>query len=126
MEKVIAHVGYDGSKILFPDLEEPLRRRGFMVNEMLIAAYKLGAHFLPIMTSWPSSPAVGVFSMIYLPEGTEEKFLIEHDGVLIGHSSTGNPHAVAWDCEQRLILDPNGTKYPFRLFHRDLFWARIN
>jgi hypothetical protein len=48
VEQLIREVGHDGSEIIFPDLPEPMRRRGFHSQELIEAAWKRGFACTPI------------------------------------------------------------------------------
>ena len=48
VQELIQEIGHDGSEIVFPELEEPMRRRGFHSQELIYAAWKRGFTVTPI------------------------------------------------------------------------------
>jgi hypothetical protein len=110
----IAHIGHDGSQIIWPTLEEPHRRRGFHVQECIDVAFRAGFAVTPIEVTPRHAPAEPVPAFSILRGGSEaaalERFadvVSHHRGVLTGYS-----HAVAFD--HGIICDPNGTTYHYR------------
>ena len=47
-EVLLSYLGHDGSEIVFPNEPEPTCRRGFHVQELLYAGFKLGHNFMPL------------------------------------------------------------------------------
>lgn len=105
-------IGHDGSEIIFPDLDEPVRRRSFHIEEIQYAALSCGFFLVPYVPL--------IHYALDKQEIKEFEFFKQFalvlevtDGIMLGepiHKTTG--HAVAWSSSQGLIYDPNGTKYP--------------
>lgn len=120
---VIDYFGHDGSEIVWRDQPEPFNRRGFQPNEMVMVAYCFGVKLIPIIPTWPAlSKDGGEPRDIKLDSTWVNKMFSVHDGVLIG----SNSHAVAWDHQEKIVLDPNGTKYPLEMFPLESFWCKVN
>lgn len=111
LEDVLDKIGHDGSEIIFPTLPEPLCRRSFTVEEI---QYVTAAFSFVLVQYHPG--------VIYKPkEGCEKQILFpqfqlkleEVDGLLFGTPNGKNlGHVVAWSAMEKMIYDPNGTKYP--------------
>ena len=126
-------VGHDGSEIVYPDLEGPMRRRGIHVQEAIEAAWKLGFtatpfELFPQGVSVPGGiPALVIFPPY--PDGNWDRFthhlsvgrgVIECQGRRCGH-------AVAF--ESGVIYDPDAlVPYPYSrqsMEERGLFTQRL-
>ncbi len=53
--KLIEDIGHDGGQIIWPDLNDPMRRRGFHSQELVEAVHTRGYHCTPIEIS----PTIG-------------------------------------------------------------------
>lgn len=124
---VLELFGHDGSQLIWPDLPEPKCRLGFAVNEMVMVAYRLDCDLIPVIPEWPSRPDKNSAEFLVKvdPVWVEEMYST-YDGILIGRSCSKNEHAVCWDHDRNLILDPNGTSYPRSMFLTEQFWARVD
>ena len=123
LQDFIEKVGNDGSEILWPDAPFPACHRGHMPNEMVMYALSCGVSLVPVFPTWPAMPGPQyTMQPITLPRQWIDGMLREHDGVLIG-----NGHSVAWDSKQKLVLDPDGPKYPLQVFlsRLEVFWAKM-
>jgi hypothetical protein len=100
LRDILDFVGHDGSEIIWPNLPEPKRRRGFHIQEMIDFAWMQSCavtHF-EILSSLRPDSASAMFS-ITSPLALEEKLhriLIERS-VVGGTLTNGMRHAVAWD-----------------------------
>lgn len=108
VQNVINLAEHDGSKIIFPDRQEPLCRAGHSMCEMVMVAIKMGYMLCPIVPIWEVESG----HTITLPLEWVESILHRFDGVMLGTTSSGRYHAVAWNHVKQMILDPNGTIYP--------------
>lgn len=117
-------VGHDGSEIIWPDLPEPLRRRGHHVQEMIYAAYQLGFAVTPFEAFPVSLGKAGTdqFVVPMIPQADERmpRIMTGNTGVVTGENPKRRPHAVAWDGHK--ILDPGGLDYGINDFHMETFW----
>ena len=112
-QDLIEMIGHDGSMIIFPELPEPAKRRGFHYQEIVDCAIKLGYTVTPI-ESLPYSTPNGKLDFPVDFKISNEQRLREHmkgtKGIVTGLSRQWR-HAVYWDA--KLIYDPRGRIYPF-------------
>jgi hypothetical protein len=115
VHKLIKEIGHDGSEIIFPELEEPMRRRGFHSQELINAAWKQGFTCTPIELV-PVIQADSDYEAVH-----KVNFAIDHwnrfvgfidttIGVLEGRGRYCN-HAVCYRYGQ--IYDPDGHHYDY-------------
>lgn len=122
VEKIFKFLGHDGSEIIWPELKEPLSRHSFGFNEMMYFCWHEGWITTIIETVMYCKPVAEVEPLaIRLPEEWLTTALTDQNGVLTGLSLNGNAHAVAWNCDERLCYDPNGTKYGIDNFNVSVF-----
>ena len=113
LDEILKLIGHDGSEILWPNLPEPLRRRGFHVEELQYVARRLGFFLVPYIAGVyyrPHHPLAinGDFKVIDLTLQYSE-VMLQQDGILVGHYyNSPNNHAVAWDCTTGSLYDPEG------------------
>lgn len=112
--EILDEIGHDGSEILFPELPEPVRRRGFSVQEFMDVADKFG-YLLPEVLAIPESSAgEHVLKVETFPYGRDPDSRIDHymkkypKGMIVGCYSMGQYHAVAY--ERGFIFDPSPSK----------------
>jgi hypothetical protein len=107
--QVLTAIGHDGSEIIYPDKDEPFKRRGFHLQEIVDAAYLL-EHAIVTIEGHPI-----LVSMDYdeYPIFNQEQitnrlgsYLFSSIGILTGRGKNGNYHAVAWNGKE--IYDPTG------------------
>lgn len=120
--------GHDGSKIAFPDLPDPLCRRGFHIMEAVFVAIKMSksvtpVQLLPVIRSTPipgingTTDLVALYNHTDLPAGEEnnwrffEQLIATRTGVIECRTSKGSGHAVAFQFDQ--IFDPDGRTFPY-------------
>ena len=115
-------IGHDGSEIMFPDLPEPGRRRGFSIQEIIPVAIDMGYSVTPIETRPCSTPdGVNDFEINFPnPEGRLYRYMCGVKGILTGRMLRWR-HAVAWE---DLIYDPIGRIYNLDTIalQIDTFW----
>jgi hypothetical protein len=121
--KVIAGLTHDGSEVAWPQLPEPLCRRGFHIQELIFLAWeykKFVTPFeaIPLLTSQGQPPIDVPFTEP--PQKRLAWIMAAHEGVITGLAPSGMPHACSWD--RSLCLDPNGTRYPVEKFTLETFW----
>lgn len=107
--KVTELVGHDGSEIIWPELPEPLRRRGFHIQEMIRVAWMRDYLVTPILAHFVVTPDT-VHKLQVTQLDFAQKLLQNHSGVLTGQGIKNN-HAIAWDHKTQRIFDPNGLVY---------------
>lgn len=116
VEDLMKLIGHDGGRIVFADLPEPMRRRGFHYQECIEAALKVGRSATPIELFPAIAPSSGrhlPFQVRFEVEGNWERFkrhIHESVGVLEGRGRNCL-HAVAYDHGR--IYDPDGREYDF-------------
>jgi hypothetical protein len=111
--------GHDGSEIIDEGLEDPFRRRGFHIQEMITCALALIVYPVELQ----------VKPVIQYPNHEEEldyaeyinHMLKQRPGVLVGLTEQGTRHAVAWDT--KMIFDPRGQKYKINNFNLETFYC---
>jgi len=125
LEKLIGH---DGSEIINPTLNPPLNRKGFHMQEIIDAAFKIGYSLTPVEAS-PVQTATG-HDRYTIFRGTAAKkrlndYLINFRGIIVGPKPNNVWHAVAWDGLN--VYDPIGKIYPLDdiKINIKLFWAAI-
>lgn len=107
--ELVERVGHNGSEILWPNLPEPLCRRGYHVQEMVRLAYNLGKRVTQFAGCYAVTPD-GEHRHIVSQEDFLEVILKSNSGVLTGRGARNN-HAVAWDHVAGKIYDPVGAIY---------------
>jgi hypothetical protein len=95
IEKLICMVGHDGSEILWPELSDPLRRRGFHLQELMLCA----VHLDYIPTLWEVDTLFAPNERVKPHRLNFEAFLTplitkSVRGVAIGPNRQGNLHAI--------------------------------
>jgi len=129
VQRIIDAVGHDGSSIIFPDLEEPLCRRGFLGGEIVTAMLELGY----IVATYEYTPFGIVtpqhhFSVNYEGDRLEffKRICQDSDGVLAGTTkSTRVKHAVAYEGSSHKIYDPLGFIYPFDRIVPEIYYRLV-
>ncbi len=118
VETAIRWVGHDGSDVVFPDLEEPMCRRGFHAQELIELAMMGGFWSTPYQL-FPSTKSEGGCHLYPLyPSQADERcrkfgsVIQTTVGVLEG-IGTSCRHAVAYDHGR--IFDPDGREYDYTL-----------
>lgn len=119
LEKVVEDIGHDGSDIIFPDLDEPYRRRSFHIQELIDVCMFRDIGVIPIEHN-PESEVKELIYKLQMPAKRLDYYILKYTGVLTGLSSSGSSHAVAWDGEK--VLDPNGSIYNISNFHINTFF----
>lgn len=107
VENLIHSVGHDGSRIAWPDLKDPIRRRGFHIQELIAILYVLSYSVTPIEDYARIAPDASAW-----PCDIDNIFTFDHAinharGVLTGYTTCG--HAVAYD--HGIVCDPRGMAY---------------
>lgn len=111
LNDIFEKITHDGSEIIFPDLDEPIKRRSFSIEEIHYITPFYGFVLVPY------SPGI-----LYIPTKKHSKEILfpafedklnERDGLIFG-TPVGRSlgHVVTWSAHEGLVYDPNGTKYP--------------
>lgn len=110
--KLFELMGHDGGEVVFPELREPLCRRGIHVQEVITALWDLGFSATPFelyprSQTTPGGPILAI-QFEPGPDGNKRRFISQIQlgmGVLECVTSTGNGHAIAFDSSQ--LVDPD-------------------
>jgi hypothetical protein len=103
--QIIEEVGHDGSEIIWPHLPEPLCRRGFHIQEMIVVMLRHGFAVIPI-EAYPTSKPTEIATIFKIPFPQFADIFTQNEGVLVGLNVKGNGHALGWKCNQ--LYDPAG------------------
>ena len=117
VEKIFNFIGHDGSEVIWPHLEEPMKRRAFHPRELINYCFVSG--FAAIHFDLEAASAAGynneeitIYELPPMDERYLDSLMINNHGVLIGRTIANRPHAVAWT--QDTIYDPNGRTYALK------------
>lgn len=106
-------IGHNGSEELWKRKKGHWRNRGFHSQECMMACLELRkpVYALEGVPNWyVDEKIVPVFSPASKLVDSAHRIC---SGVLTGElGPRGSGHAVVWDHERQLIIDPNGTEYP--------------
>ena len=118
VEHLIKMVGHDGSEVPLPwkHLEEPIKRRGHSIQEMIDVCFQLHHSVTPIILVERFITKEGETGITFATKHEQEhriaNYLTLFDGVLTGTVKSGKRHCVAWDHQEQMIYDPSGGIYP--------------
>lgn len=119
----VIDVGHDGSEVIWKNLQEPYCRRGFHIQEMIDAAWRLGYCCVPVEPS-PASQPIPSESPFIIPfdrEARFESYITGRIAVMEGIvKNNQNRHAIAWD--GNTIFDPSGNKLTFTNYQIETCW----
>jgi hypothetical protein len=130
LEAIFKETGHDGSEIVWPQLPEPMRRRGFHPQELVHVCLSRGYAATPVELFPVTCAVLGGFEYEHAyPDGNWARFtrvINQSRGVLTGSGSRCG-HAVAY--EHGHIFDPDGCEYDYsreacehRNFHASCLW----
>lgn len=105
VEELITDIGHDGSKIIFPEYDEPFCRRSFHIQELTYALLVRKWAIIPLERNAISATIKGSLFKLTDIENKWFQFLEQFNSVFLAHQN-GITHAVAWDKKQ--IYDPRG------------------
>lgn len=112
IEDIFKETGHDGSAIVFPSLMEPNNRRGHTVYEMIEYAWTIGYAVTPFAERYAHESIIsGEKIEVYLNRNLFDWLIRYKPMVFVGTMPSGQGHAVAWDKDRQMILDPNGQTY---------------
>lgn len=119
IERILLAIGHDGSEVIFPDLDDPVCRRGFHPQELCKALLEFHFLFATFERSF-----IGFLDDLHHWEEDEEQFfelLIDSIGVLgVKVRATGQLHAVAWDGLE--CYDPSGFRRPLEYYEPYVYY----
>jgi hypothetical protein len=110
VENLIKSIGHDGSEIVWPRYFEPMRRRGFHIQEIIHVLYQLGTTVTAIEAYSRLAPTESVQPRLIDNTEIFERIVRTTRGVLTGNTARCG-HAVAFD--GGIICDPRGYVYRF-------------
>ncbi len=96
-------IGHNGSEIIFPELRDPARRRGFHVQEIIDCAHAYGYAVTPIEGLPISTPNGTDEYEVKFREDRFGYYLKGNIGIITGRTRVW-AHAVAWDGDR--VFDP--------------------
>jgi len=131
-ERVMKLIGHDGSAITHAGLPEPLKRRGFHIQEIIDVALQLGyamteIQHSPQIISKPWKPSLDQTDSLIRPIQIKEsddasrrfkRHIDESRGILSTRQKDGKSHA--WAYEDGTIYDPDGNHAPMKFNEEDL------
>ncbi len=114
---LVSQLGHDGSEIIFPNLDEPMCRRGFHSQELIHLAWLWNFAVTPFEALPVISPTCGNEGMVpVIFDGDEDSNWTRFNdiigstrGILEGRT-TASRHAVHYNYDE--IWDPDGCQYP--------------
>lgn len=121
-EQLIMEVGHDGSEIIFPDLPEPMCRRGFHSQELIHVARCRGWAVTAVELNPCTSPTngSGVLYPVQIRNNVERfaNAVYSTMGILEGRCKKCR-HAVHYD--HGVIYDPGGRMYEYSMESCELY-----
>ena len=113
VQQLIEELGHDGSEIIFPDLPEPMCRRGFHAQELILAAWRHDFACTPLELFPQTRSNCGqhtyrVGMEDHLCWGRFKECIVTTFGILEGHGKSCH-HAVHY--RYGYIWDPDGDQY---------------
>lgn len=130
-ERVMELIGHDGGFITHPGLPEPLKRRGFHIQEIIDVAISLGyamteIQHSPQIVSKPWKPNLGHADCLVAPTRIKEgddasrrfKCHIDTSQGILATRTKYKSHA--WAYEDGTIYDPDGDHPPMQFDEADL------
>ena len=96
-------IGHDGSEIIFPEMRDPARRRGFHVQEIIDCAHVYGYAVTPIEALPISTPDMVHMYEVKFRKARFKCYLRSNIGIVTGRTRLWG-HAVAWDRQR--AFDP--------------------
>jgi hypothetical protein len=123
VESFLKLIGNDGSEIIRLEEPEPLKRRGFHVQECIYVAYTFGYMTTPFEAEPILTIGRGVDCAITFPNGNRQRMIdlvAGSIGVLTGTTMSGQPHAVAWNGNR--VYNPKGEITTIDEFNIQTFW----
>ena len=122
--ELIKVLGHDGSDILWPDLQDPYRRRAFIEPEIQFLFWRYDmvlVDFVPNVAYKPAASSIFKYFKFNI-----DVMLENYDGILLGEFKLGKKHAVAWNHEEGVIYDPTScTKQSICDFNVSHFKAKM-
>lgn len=110
--QLLERLGHDGSEIVFPELPDPARRRGFHSQELIHIAWYLGYTVTPMELFPMIAPSEGTGSIPVIFEGDQNNnwkrfidIINNSEGIIEGRGKTWR-HTVAYF--NGMIYDPDG------------------
>lgn len=129
--RVMELIGHDGSAITHAGLPEPLKRRGFHIQEIIDVALYLGyamteIQHSPQIVSKPWTPNLGhtdcLVAPVQITKGDDasrrfKRHIDESQGILATRTKI---QSHAWAYEDGTIYDPDGNHAPMKFNAEDL------
>jgi hypothetical protein len=126
LSEVLRIVGYDGSKVLWPELPEPICRESFHIEIMQYVALKCGMALVPFISKISYAPIPDSLVQHYDLSHHLLEVMNKYNALLLGrYIGSNNRHAVAWNAQERVIYDPAGRLTLLEEFEFEYFYAAI-
>jgi len=127
LSELLNLIGHDGSEIVFPELDDPFRRRAFNGQEIVRVLTSLGfvvsEHQLFPISVVDEEHIFALESEKETLDAYMEVLLSRGPGVLCGVTkNTGKYHAVTWNGVDA-CLDPVGFIYPIDRYEPEVFYT---
>ena len=117
VQQLVDDLGHDGSEIVFPELPEPMCRRGFHSQELIHLAWRYGFTVTPFELYPTIRPTTGEGVVTVTFDGSEQNnwrrfidTIHRATGILEGRGATCH-HAVHFRYGD--VWDPDGHQYPY-------------
>ena len=129
LQDIYEYVGHDGSAIVFPDLPDPICRKGFHSQEILDIVHCFGCSMTPIeVEPWQTSNGTNEYKIekwgLFKDNKNRLDYYMKHFSGILEGKAKNHWHAMAWDCKTQRIYDPAGLIYSFEKCRLDTqtFW----
>ncbi len=123
VEYIFKQIKHDGTERMFLKHKPPTCFRGIHPQECLRVAHELGIIFTTHeFESWggPDQEEHYIINVHW-----KWGVILESKGVLFGAVATGERHCVAWNGEEQLVYNPNGTTHPLNGFVIEEYYRLI-
>ncbi len=128
LSEILTKLKHDGSKILWPDLPEPMCRQSFHVQELILYSFIYHNYLTVTLDMIPeSAPSVKdnliESNKLFKHQRIIIELMSEYDGVVTGKTHKGVGHALAWCSKENRSYDSGGyITDPFNDFNIETFY----
>ena len=114
VQQIIDEIGHDGSQIIYPDLPEPMCRRGFHPQELITIAWQHGCCVTPFELFPSICPASDHYDSViveFVDNWHRFVSLIKSEMGILEGTGRRCRHAVHFN--KGIIFDPDGQQYTY-------------